>query len=1299
MKHIALILMFLLSVLCGDLSAEDRLTFSHINTQNSGLSYDGVRCMLRDSRGYVWIGTQKGLSRYDGTRFKVYSRVDLGVDSDYVNSLAEDINGNILIGTDRGIVIYDFMSDSISPVEGLSCRVYSMCLSEDGRIFLGVKSEGLYVYDPHSMSITMIKIVNSAGECLRDIYRLVMCNGEMYVASYCDDLYRFSLSELDPDKAVYASPLNNVFYQDDIEGLAICPINNNIIFVLSQGKGLIEVNRHTGETRTLINLEENVFPTNLACSKDRVWLTTTHGLYSYDMSEGSHSCFVRDAEDRYSLSDNFTTSLLVTDDGRSIWVGTASGGVNVYNSDSEDFKKYYLMEGNSLEGCSVRSIVEDSYGRIWLGTENAGLLYAYTDSRKIYPYKEAAALGAVKALLYDSGKLWVGTNNGLWQLDLKAGRIVQPDYFDADSPLSNRRILDIYKSVDGLIYVGTAIGAYILDEAKKLSYKIEETGIDAIEDIVEDHAGTIWMATYSNGVYSYSRHAEPSLQHYCSKVDDSPVPEMTSSLCIDQEGDVWIIGFSSGLLQRNARTGEFTLYNTENTPSLPTNLFYSCIQDESGNFWLSSDVGLVVFNPESQSVKHYTESYGILDNSMRPGCARLSTDEIAFGFNSGAMIFDAQKVFNAGKVYPPAINDLYVHGKIVKPGDKTGILSINADRSSKIVLSSQQRSIAFDFSVPWAGPSARYDLMCMLEGYDGKWQNISAQKSVSYHNIPAGTYRLLLASSTGDDEMVHAPLVIEVKPYFFASALGITIIILVLLLSILIIYLVIRKMESRKAERKREEYEKRREEQILSEKMGMLSNVANEIKTPITIMKTPLVNLSSLEVLKESEDLESVVSSVDMLDRMTGDILDYIRAEENGYILQKHNIDIVEKVGFACMNFKEVFSDRSISLKFTSSEKRLMIYADSKVVGRILTAVMNYISGYAMNSVDVFLKRDGDMLRLEVNYDTYPVGERHEEYVFKPLSQYASTRSTGIGLSYVRTLASIHGGDLSFVLDETRTKASFILSLPVEPPREPENLVRVEEFTNTSLPLLMLVEDNVKLVSYMKRHLKQYYNIIVSSSAEEAMQLLVTWNVDMILSDLALSGMNGMEFCTKIKSTESTSHIPFILIASSMSSDLKLTSMKKGANLCVEMPFSMDYLKVCIDNILDNRVRVKSHAVQNRHALDERPINIVDRDEAFLEKLDALIVENISNTTFSVKDMEQSLGYSRSSFNRKVNSLLNMSPNEYLRHRRLTYAAQMLGRKNCRVSDVCYKVGFNSPSYFAKCFKEKFGVLPADYSH
>ncbi|MBQ7810991.1 MAG: helix-turn-helix domain-containing protein [Bacteroidales bacterium] len=1299
MKQISLIFLTLFFCIFPSVAlAEDNMNFSHINTSNSGLSYDGIRCMLRDSRGYVWIGTQKGLSRYDGTRFRVYNRKELGVDSDYVNSLSEDMNGNILIGTDRGIVLYDHLSDRMRYVEGLSCRVYSMCPSRDGKIYLGVKAEGLYVYDPFSISIDKVSVVNEDGAMLRDIYRLVTCGDKMYVAAYCDNLYQFSLPDLQADEPVRGAVIASCFASDDVEGLAICPMNSSLIYVLSQENGLAEVNRHTGDVRILAELEENVFPTSLACNGDKVWITSTHGLYIYDVSDGHLRSFLNISEDRYSLSDNFTTSLMVTDEGRTVYVGTSGGGVNIYNSDSGDFRKYYLMDGASLEGCNVRCIVEDSSGRIWFGTENAGLLYCDPGSREVRLYAPAEALGTIKSLLFDAGRLWVGTNNGLWLLDLRTGRAVQPDFFDDDSPLSNRRILDIFKASDGTMYVGTAIGAYILDLSRKQVLKIEDTGIDAIEDVTEDHYGTIWMATYSNGVYSYDRYAEPSLKHYCSKNDDTPVPEMTSSLSVDSKGNLWIIGFSSGLLRRDAATGEFTLFNRENTPDLPTDLFYSCIQDHIGNMWLNSDAGLVMFNPDNQSVKVYTESYGILEDSMRSGSFRLSTEELAFGFNSGAMIFNPDKVLNAERVFPPVINDLYVHGKVVRPLDKTEILSTNIDNSSKITLSSQQRSVSFDFSVPWAGSSARYDLRCMLEGYDEEWQNISVTKSVSYHNLPAGTYCLHIAASTNQDEIRHNPLIIEVKPHFFSSAAGIAVILLCLCLLMMIIIMVIRRIEKKRAEREREEYEKIREEQILSEKMEMLSNVANEIKTPLTIIKTPLNNLSELEELKKNGDFESVISSVDMLDRMTGDIQDFIRAEENVYILQKRNIDIVEKVGFVCMNFKEILSDRSIAIKFTPSEKKLMIFADSKVIGRILTSVMNYISGYAMNAVDVSLRREGVNLHLEVNYDTYPVSEKHEDYVFKPFSQYASTRSTGIGLSYARTLANIHGGNLNFELDASRTKATFHLELPIEPLRESETAVREETFVNSSLPLLLLVEGNVKLLSYMKRHLKQYYNMIVSSSAEEAMQLLITWNVDLILSDLALPGMNGMEFCSKIRSSDSISYIPFILIASSMSPDIKLTCMKKGADLCVEMPFSMDYLKVCIDNILDNRVRVKSHVVQNRKNITERPINIVDRDEVFLEKLDALIVENISNPGFSVKDMEQILGFSRSSFNRKVNALLSMSPNEYLRHRRLTYAAQMLGRKNCRVSDVCYKVGFNSPSYFAKCFKEKFGVLPADYS-
>ena len=480
--------------------------------------------------------------------------------------------------------------------------------------------------------------------------------------------------------------------------------------------------------------------------------------------------------------------------------------------------------------------------------------------------------------------------------------------------------------------------------------------------------------------------------------------------------------------------------------------------------------------------------------------------------------------------------------------------------------------------------------------------------------------------------------------------------------------------------------------------MDFISNIANEIKTPLTLMKTPLVNLSKLTVLAGNHDLQEVISEADILDSMTGDLLDYIRAEENGYILQKRSVDIVETVGFICVNFKDAFSEKGVRLKFSSKEKQLEMSVDKKAIGKVLTCILNYVSGYAVSHVDVSMESSGSELSIVVGYDTYPVGERHAEFMFKPFSQYASTRSLGIGLSYARTLVQIHGGDLKFTLDSSRRNASFGITLPIETSKEVEAVKPDEIITNAALPTILLVEGNSKLLSYMKKHLRKSFNILACTTAEEALQYIITWDVDIIVSDLMLSGINGMEFCTKIRTNNATSHIPFVVVASSMTPDVKLSCMKRGANQCIEMPFSMDYLKACVDNILENKSRVKTHIVQSRQDLVERAVNIVDRDEVFLEKFDSLIMENISNPDFTVKEMEMKLGFSRSSFNRKINALLGVSPNEYLRQRRLALAAQMLGRKNSRVSDICYKVGFNSPSYFAKCFKERYGVLPADYS-
>ena len=1272
-------------------ATEDNHLFFRINTQNSNLSYDGVRCMIRDSKGYVWIGTPKGLSRYDGARFKVYDRKTLGVDSDYINSLYEDINGNILIGTDRGLVLYDHVTDTMCHLEGLSCRVYTMCGIPDGRVCLGVKSEGLYIYDAFTRGISKLELSFQDGEPLREIYRMATSkNNILYLAAYCDNLYKIPIKDLDSGQVTI---VNSKFAKDDIEGLAVDSRNPAVLYILGQGCGLVELNTSTSSIKTLLSLPDNVFSTQLKYYEGNLWVTSSLGLYVFDTVKGCYKRYLNNKDDRYSLSDNYTTCVMHSDGGKSVWIGTFGGGINVYNSTFNCFRKFYnLADGGSLESSNVRCFAEDASGRLWVGTENEGLFYI--EGNDLYKYKKAETLGAIKSLLADGQYLWIGTNNGLWHMDLKDGSLSQPTRSMEDATLHNRRILDIMKGRDGSLYIGTAVGAYIYNPALGKASKIEGTGIDAIEDIVEDFEGIIWMATYSNGIYSYNPNKDQTLTHYCSKYDDSPVPEMVSSLSLDKDGNIWIIGFSSGLIVRDSATGEFKSYNKANIPSFPSDLFYSCIQDELGNLWLASDAGLVLFNPQRETTKVYEESSGILENCMRQGHLKLSNGDLAFGFNSGAIIFDPHVVLMNEPVHMPVITDLYIHGKLI-------------DKSHDMIdkgldLSSQQRSFAFDFAVPSSELLVKYNLFCLLEGHDTNWHDVTVQKSISYHNIPPGNYCLHVktVSVTSGKEIMHAPVHIRIKPPFFQSPFGILTIVLIIFLGFIAIYFVIRRIEQRVAEQRRKDYEKRREEQMLSEKMDFLSNIANEIKTPLTIMKTPLVNLGTMDALSGNSDLQTIISEIESLDCMTCDLLDYIRAEENGYILQKRNIDIVEKVEFACINFKDVFKEKSVKLKFTHSDKHIVMSVDSKAIGKIITAILNYVSGYAVSCVDVNLERKDAELILQVNYDTYPVGDSHIDYMFKPFSQYTSTRSIGIGLSYARTLTQIHGGELEFSLENSKRQASFILKLPIEQSyKETENMKVDEVIVNSAQPLILIVEANPKLLTYLKKHLKTSFNVLGCSSAEEALQYIITWNVDLILANLGLTGMNGMELCSKIKTNEATSHIPFVIIASSMSADLKLDCMKNGVNQCIEIPFSMDYLKACLDNILENRSRLKTHVVHSRRNLTERAVNFVDRDEAFLEKLETLIMENISNADFSVKEMEIKLGFSRSSFNRKVNALLGMSPNEYLRKRRLDLAAQMLERNNGSVSDICYKVGFNSPSYFAKCFKEQFGVLPTDYSH
>ena len=369
-----------------------------------------------------------------------------------------------------------------------------------------------------------------------------------------------------------------------------------------------------------------------------------------------------------------------------------------------------------------------------------------------------------------------------------------------------------------------------------------------------------------------------------------------------------------------------------------------------------------------------------------------------------------------------------------------------------------------------------------------------------------------------------------------------------------------------------------------------------------------------------------------------------------------------------------------------------------KIFNNLLHNAIKYSESY----VNVTLHVTDEFVDMIFSNDGPRIEGKRREDIFKPFVQFSSdhapySQSFGIGLSFARSLAELHGGSLTLAESQD---TSFVLRLPNEKVKAAVAIEHPQEeiSANPSLPLLMLVEDNHELQTYLKRKLKEEYNVVSASSAEKAFEMLGRLKVDMILTDIALQGMSGIELCRKVSTDFATSHIPVVVLSAISSVDTKIKCMESGAAIYIEKPFTLDYLKACIHSLLARRRHLKELYQDVGHVDDMTKYDLADRDEDFIRKLDKVVMQNLSDPDFAVRHLEEALCMSRSSLTRKMRALLDIKPVDYIRDKRLMVAAEMLKTNKGRVKEVCFAAGFNSSSYFAKCFRQKYGVLPTEYA-
>lgn len=1299
MKRIILLIAFLTTLIPTKSSG---YAFTHITTKNSALSYDGISTITQDSRGFIWIGTFKGLNRYDGHSMKAYFKEDLGLNSDFIHALAEDASGNIWVGTDHGISIYDYGKDRFEPLTIMSDqgttiqnKVTFITIDTEGTVWMLVNKQGCFSYYPKEgrLKNTTYRDLGMSG-----FRRLLKCpDGEFYISRYHADLYHADSTMTNVKPVRMSCHPHNFFVNDEIEGIFLK--DDSKLYIASTKKGLCIFDSKTRTAESIYQLPEGVLLHSVFYEQDKAfWFSTNTGVYRYDLENDSTLSLRHDIQDDFSISNDYAYCTFVDRNG-GIWIGTKDDGINYCGAYQNNFEKHYLADGTSLKGALVSGFAEDKEGKIWVATERHGFLTYDPATRKTALYRHSGIPSRICTVCHDNGYLWFGTRRGLFRLDIKNSKVKQYGVLKREHGISDPNVYMIHKDHMGDIFVGTTLGIFSYDRNRDSFIELKQfDGIFTTDAVNDSHdPSTIWFSTFADGILRWDRNSESKPICYSSYRDCGIINNKIVSVFIDSASRLWSIGFSNGLSLYNPQTDCF---ETHKISGLESDVFFDAIEDSNGKIWLTSDNGLIEFDPATDEAYVYTEKDGLLDSKFTNSSLQSTTGDIYLGSDNGFIRFNPGNLLSEESSMRVVISSLRI-------GDKEVHTGRNIDLSESITLDHNQNSFGFGFSILGSSLPSSKRIQCKLEGHENEWKDILGNRSVFWYNVPSGQYSLKIRASTKDGnwENGHAPIKITVNPTFWGSTLGIILILLFIGLFSLLMIMAVQKRTLIKKEKEEEEYRKIKEEETFKEKMNFFSHVIHEIKTPLTLIKTPLSNIMSKEVTNEEtkHDLEVMNNSAGYLTKLVNELLDYIRIEKMGFALKCEDIDIIERLRSILFNFSDTVRNNNLKLEFSSEFNHAIVSADISALDKILNNLILNAVKYAESQISISISGSGkETIAIRFINDGAIIPEKYREDIFKPFVQYqeganVQKSGVGIGLPLARNLAKMHQGDL-VIADSAST--CFTLTLPLkstEVTGEVKNS-EIEDAAPLDMENVLIADDNKEFREYLASKLSGSYRTICVADGKAAWNIMQEENIDLLISDISMPEKTGLELCQEIRRNIELSHIPIIIISARVSIESKIQAMEAGADLYIEKPFDLEYLRSSVKNILDKRSLMKNAFGSGLVKTDINMFGLPKKDEEFFTRFDTIIRENVGNNDFSNEMLAQMLNMSESTMLRKIKKLLNTSPNNYIKTVRLSVAAEMLKDSHGNnITEICYTVGFSSVSYFAKCFREQYGMTPTEW--
>ncbi|MFK2667831.1 two-component regulator propeller domain-containing protein [Bacteroides fragilis] len=1317
---------FFITIFCQAQSVEEHYYFKNLSIRN-GLSQNTVNAILQDRKGFMWLGTKDGLNRYDGLSFRKFKHDAANprsIGNSFITSLYEDFNGNIWVGTDAGVYIYypekeafeEFDCQSLEKTR-IERSVSMIAGDKQGRVWIAVEAQGMFCYDARQ------KLLRNYP--LSEISSNIKCftfdsGGTLWLGFYGDGLYysKDNLATVHP----YGSPEDG---KREFEGGVITKIvqgNYNCLYIGSVKEGVSELNLTSGQVRNLLAIDESgesIFCRDLLpYSDNELWIGTESGIYIYNLRTAQFIHLRASLYDSYSLSDNAIYALY-KDREEGLWIGSYFGGVDYYPRQYTYFAKYYPKNiANSLHGKRVREFCRADDGTLWIGTEDGGLNHFNPKTKEFHFFEPSAGFTNIHGLCMDGSHLWVGTfSKGLRVIDTRTG-VVLRTYTEGHTPhsLNDNSIFSICRTSAGEIYLGTLFGLLRYNRTQDNFDRIPELNGKFVYDIKEDSYGNLWLATYANGAYCYDVSVRRWKNYVFDAEDEKSLPyDKVLSVFEDSYRQIWLTTQGGGFCLFHPDTETFTRYGLKD--GLPNDVVYQIVEDDDRFLWLTTNNGLVRFDPKTMEMKVFSTANGLPTNQFnyRSGF-KDEAGNIYLGSINGFVAFDPRTFAENRQVPAVAITDFLLFNKEVPVGETDSPLKSSITFSDKVVLTADQNSFSFRIAALSYQAPRMNKLMYKLEGFDEGWLTIGESPLVTYSNLGYGDYVFKVKASNSDGvwNEQETSLHLSILPPFYLSGWAYCFYVLFFMGCLVCVIFYFKRRNYRKQHRQMEMLEQEKEREVYHAKIDFFTNVAHEIRTPLTLIKGPLENIIlKKEVDSETkEDLYIMKQNTERLLNLTNQLLDFRKTETRGFRLNFTECDVVAVLRETYLRFTSLAKQKGLDFILELPQECFMADVNQEALTKIISNLLNNGVKYASTYLRISLETDEKVFHIRTFNDGEMIPDTMKEEIFKPFVRLDKedevTTGTGIGLALSRSLAELHQGSL--MMEKGEEVNCFCLTLPVNQDStitlSAENVSQVEENscgweqeetdTKEKKPMILVVEDNPDMLAFIRKQLTTEYSVLTAMNGIEALAVLDNHYVNLVVSDVMMPQMDGFELCKTIKSDLSYSHIPVVLLTAKTNIQSKIEGLELGADAYIEKPFSVEYLLANISSLIHNREKLRQTFAKSPFVV-ANTMALTKADEEFIWKLNDIIQANLHNPEFSMEDMADALKMSRSSFYRKIKGVLDLSPNEYLRLERLKQAAQLLKEGKSRVNEICYTVGFNSPSYFSKCFLKQFGVLPKDF--